>query len=98
MFDSWMRPLGALGATTVSVRDSYGSDHMAFDNAGIPGFAVIQDPLNYDSRTHHSTMDAADYVPADDLKASAAVLAALVYQASVAPEMVPRKTAPPGPL
>jgi len=94
MFDSWMRPLGALGATTVSVRDSYGSDHIAFDNAGIPGFAVIQDPLNYDSRTHHSTMDASDYVPADDLKASTAVLAALGYQASVAPEMVPRKTVP----
>ena len=90
-FDAWMRPLGALGATTVSVRDSYGSDHMAFDGAGIPAFAVIQDPLNYESRTHHSTMDAADYVPAEDLKASAAALAALAYQASVAPEMVPRK-------
>ena len=96
MFDAWMRPLGALGATTVSVRDSYGSDHMTFDSAGIPGFAMIQDPLNYESRTHHSTMDVADYVPADDLKASAAVLAALVYQASIAPEMVPRKTVPPG--
>jgi len=97
MFESWIRPLKDLGATTVSVRDSYGSDHIAFDGAGIPAFAVIQDPLNYYSRTHHSNMDSYDYVSSEDLKLSAAIMAALIYQAAVHPEMVPRKATPPSP-
>jgi len=91
VFESWLSPLKELGATTVSIRDSEGSDHQAFDHAGIPAFEVIQDPLNYYSRTHHSTMDLVDYVPPNDLKQGAAVLAAIVYQAANSPELVPRK-------
>jgi len=91
MFDAWLRPLKDFGATTVSVRESEGSDHEAFDRIGIPAFQFIQDPLNYDTRTHHSTMDVLDYVPLNDLKQSAAILAALAYEAANDPSMVPRK-------
>jgi hypothetical protein len=94
IFETWLRPLKELSATTVSIRDSGGSDHEVLDQAGIPAFGFIQDPLNYYSRTHHSTMDMLDYVPADDLKQSAAVLAALVYEAANNPVMVPRKPLP----
>jgi hypothetical protein len=95
MFEGWLKPLIEFGATTVSIRDSEGSDHEVFDRAGIPAFAVIQDPLNYMTRTHHSTMDTMDYVPADDLKTSGLVLAALIYEAANDPAMVPRKPARP---
>ena len=64
---------------------------MIFDLAGVPAFEVIQDPLNYYTRTHHSTMDLLDYVSIDDLKQSAAVLAALLYEAANEPAMVPRR-------
>jgi hypothetical protein len=95
MFEGWLQPLKEFGATTVSIRDSEGSDHEVFDRAGIPAFEVIQDPLNYMTRTHHSTMDFVDYVPPDDLKTSALVLAALIYEAANNPAMVPRKPAIP---
>jgi carboxypeptidase Q len=91
IFEAWLTPFKDIGASTVSVRDSEGSDHEVFDRAGIPGFAVIQDPLNYMTRTHHSTMDLLDYAPPDDLKSSALVLAALLYEAANDPAMVPRK-------
>ena len=91
MFEAWLNPLKEIGASTVSPRDSEGSDHEVFDRAGIPAFAVIQDPLNYVTRTHHSTMDFLDYVPPDDLKSSSLVLAALLYEAANDPKMVPRK-------
>ena len=95
MFEDWLKPLKEFGASTVSIRDSEGSDHETFDRAGLPGFEVIQDPLNYMTRTHHSTMDSMDYVPADDLKTSALVLAAIIYEAANDPAMVPRKPATP---
>ena len=69
MFEGRLKPpLKEFGATTVSIRDSEGSDHETFDRASLPGFEVIQDPLNYMTRTQHSTMDYMDYVPTDDLK------------------------------
>jgi carboxypeptidase Q len=97
VFAGWLNPFSEFGAATVSIRDSEGSDHETFDRAGIPAFAVIQDPLNYMTRTHHSTMDYLDSIPADDLKTSALVLAALIYEAANDPAMVPRKPASPQP-
>jgi len=89
-FEAWLRPLKDLGASTVSIRDSEGSDHLMLDRAGIPAFAFIQDPLNY-SRTHHSTLDLLDYVPPGDLMQAATVIAALVFEAANNPYLVPRK-------
>ncbi len=98
MFEAWLNPFKDFGAATVSIRDSEGSDHEVFDLAGIPAFAFIQDPLNYMTRTNHSTMDFLDYVPPNDLKLSALVLASLLYEAANDPAMVPRKPASPGSL
>jgi carboxypeptidase Q len=61
---------------------------------GIPGFQFIQDPLEYNSRTHHSNMDVYDRVPAADLMQAAAVIASFVYHAANRPEMLPRKPLP----
>ncbi|MCX6622663.1 MAG: M20/M25/M40 family metallo-hydrolase [Acidobacteria bacterium] len=94
VFEAWLRPLGDLGASTVTIRNSGGTDHLAFDAVGIPAFQFIQDPLEYGWRTHHSSMDTYERVPATDAMQSAAVLASLVYQAANAPGLVPRKPAP----
>jgi carboxypeptidase Q len=87
-------PFRDLGVTTISLRNTGGTDHLSFDDVGLPGFQFIQDPLDYSTVTHHSTMDTYDHlVPADLIQASA-VIASVVVQAANAPEMMPRKPLP----
>src|SRR5580700_3351560 len=87
-------PFRDLGVTTISLRDTGGTDHLSFDDVGLPGFQFIQDPLDYSTVTHHSTMDTYDHlVPADLIQASA-VIASIVAQEANAPEMMPRKPLP----
>src|SRR5205085_4205221 len=57
IFSAWMEPFKNLGMTTVSIRNTGGTDHVSFDTAGVPGFQFIQDEIEYDARTHHSNMD-----------------------------------------
>src|SRR3954451_8088644 len=94
IFESWLSPFHDLGATTVSIRKTGGTDHLSFDEAGIPGFQFIQDPLEYDSRTHHSNMDVYDRVPAADLMQASAVIASFVYNAANRDDKLPRKPLP----
>ncbi|MDH5316457.1 MAG: peptidase M28, partial [Gemmatimonadota bacterium] len=68
-----------------------GTDHLAFDAVGLPGFQFIQDPVEYSTRTHHSNMDSWDRLQPDDMKLNAAVVAAFVYLAANRPELLPRK-------
>jgi carboxypeptidase Q len=91
IFRQWFAPLADLGASTVSMFSISDTDHISFDNAGLPGFHFIQDPLEYWSRTHHLSADVYDRIPADDLKQSAVVMAAFVYNAAMADEKMPRK-------
>jgi carboxypeptidase Q len=94
IFESWLAPFKDLGATTLTLADTGGTDHKSFDAVGLPGFQFIQDPLDYMSRTHHSDDDVYDRaVPADLMQASA-IMASFVYNAAMRPEMLPRKTAP----
>jgi carboxypeptidase Q len=86
-----MAPVKDLGATTVSTKNTGSTDHLAFDWAGIPGFQFIQDPIDYETRTHHSNMDSYDHLQFDDLKQAAIIVASFVYQTSTQPEMLPRK-------
>jgi Zn-dependent M28 family amino/carboxypeptidase len=87
-------PFRDLGVTTISLRNTGGTDHLSFDDVGLPGFQFIQDPLDYSTVTHHSTMDTYDHlVPADLIQASA-VIAGVVAQEANAPEMMPRKPLP----
>lgn len=94
IFSSWLSPFRNLGATTVTIRNTGGTDHLAFDAVGIPGFQFIQDPLEYSSRTHHSNMDVYDRVVPADLMQASAIVATFVYQAANREELLPRKPLP----
>jgi carboxypeptidase Q len=94
IFAQWMEPLRDLGVTTISLRDTGGTDHEAFDAVGVPGFQFIQDPLDYGSRTHHSNMDTYERLQADDLAQAAVVEATFVYNAAMRDQMLPRKPLP----
>lgn len=94
IFESWLAPFKDLGATTVSIRKTGGTDHLSFDAVGLPGFQFIQDPVEYQTRTHHSNMDVYDRIVADDLKQMAAIVASFVYDAATREEMLPRKPLP----
>ncbi|HEX4824266.1 MAG TPA: M20/M25/M40 family metallo-hydrolase [Candidatus Polarisedimenticolaceae bacterium] len=94
IFAAWLAPFEDLGAKTISIHDTGGTDHLPFDAVGLPGFQFIQDPLDYSTRTHHSNVDVYDHVQAADLMQAAAILASVVYDAATRPEMLPRKPMP----
>jgi len=91
IFETWMRPFRDLGMTTLSMRNTGGTDHLSFDAVGIPGFQFIQDPIEYDTRTHHSNMDVYDRLQPDDLKQISVIVASFVYDAAMRDQMLPRK-------
>jgi carboxypeptidase Q len=91
IFKAWMQPFQDLGMTTLTMRDTGGTDHLSFDAVGIPGFQFIQDPLEYETRTHHSNMDVYDRLQPDDLKQAAVIVASFVYDAAMRDQMLPRK-------
>ncbi len=90
-FRQALDPLRDLGVTTLSIRDTGGTDHLAFDAVGIPAFQFIQDPVAYGTRTHHSNMDLYEHAVVEDLRQAAVVMAWLVYSAAVADQRLPRK-------
>lgn len=90
----WMAPFKDLGATTVTISNTGGTDHQSFDAVGLPGFQFIQDEVEYDTRTHHSNMDSYDHLVSDDLKQAATIIAGMVYQAAMSDQKVPRKELP----
>jgi hypothetical protein len=87
-------PFRDLGVTTISLRNTGGTDHLSFDDVGLPGFQFIQDPMDYSTVTHHSTMDTLDHVVAADLVQASAVIASVVAEEANAPEMMARKPLP----
>ena len=93
-FEPWVAPLADLGFTTVSPRAVSGTDHVAFELVGLPGFQFIQDRLEYNSRTHHSNMDVVDRVQPDDARQMAVVAAVFAYNTAMLDERLPRKPLP----
>jgi carboxypeptidase Q len=91
IFRRWMEPFTDLGAETLTLENAGGTDHLSFNAIGLPGFHFIQDPIEYWSRTHHSNADVYDRVQADDMKQAATIIAALVYNAAMMDEKIPRK-------
>jgi hypothetical protein len=91
IFEAWMRPFKDLGMNTLTMRNTGGTDHQSFDAVGIPGFQFIQDPIEYETRTHHSNMDVYDRLQPDDLKQAAVIVASFVYDAAMRDQMLPRK-------
>jgi carboxypeptidase Q len=91
IFEEWLKPIHDLGATTVTLRNTGGTDHLSFDAVGLPGFQFIQDDLEYDTLTHHSNMDVYDHLSRGDLMQAATVMAWFVYNAAMREEKLPRK-------
>ncbi len=91
IFRSWFTPFKDLGANTLTLANTGGTDHLAFDAIGLPGFQFIQDTVEYDTRTHHSNMDVFDRIQADDMKQMSVILATFVYQTAMMDEKMPRK-------
>jgi len=94
IFSRWLAPFADLGADTLTIDDTGGTDHLSFDAVGLPGFQFIQDPLDYGTRTHHSNLDVYDHIQPGDLMQAAAIMASFVFDAATRPEMLPRKPLP----
>ncbi len=94
IFTQWIEPLKDLGVTTITLRNTGGTDHLSFDAVGIPGFQFIQDPLDYETKTHHSNQDVYEHLQPGDLKQAATVEAIFVYNAAMRDQMLPRKPLP----
>jgi hypothetical protein len=93
IFKNWLAYFNDLGATTVTLSNTGGTDHQSFDGIDLPGFQFIQDPIEYNSRTHHSNYDVYDRLQADDVKQASTIMAAFVYKAAMMDERFPRKAA-----
>jgi carboxypeptidase Q len=94
IFQQWIEPLKDLGVSTITLDNTGGTDHEAFNEIGIPGFQFIQDPLDYDARAHHSNMDTYERLSPEDLAQAAVVEAIFVYNTAMRDQMLPRKPFP----
>jgi hypothetical protein len=94
LFRQWLAPFRDLGAETLSISNTGGTDHLSFDAIGLPGFQFIQDEIEYNTRTHHSNQDVFDRIQGDDLKQAATIMAAFIYATAMKDEKLPRKPLP----
>ncbi len=94
LFSQWMEPFHNVGMTTLSIRNTGGTDHLSFNEVGLAGFQFIQDPIEYDTRTHHSNMDVYERIQEPDMKQMAVIVASFVYLTANRDEMIPRKPLP----
>jgi carboxypeptidase Q len=94
IFEAWLAPFKDMGATTLTIRNTGGTDHQSFDGVGLPGFQFIQDVIEYDTRTHHSTADVYDRIQRGDVMQSAVIMASMVYSTAMRDELLPRKPMP----
>jgi carboxypeptidase Q len=91
IFRKWLTPFREMGATTLTISNTGGTDHQSFDGIGLPGFQFIQDEVEYDTRTHHSNQDVFDRIQADDMKQASVIMAAFIYNAAMMDQKFPRK-------
>jgi carboxypeptidase Q len=100
IFEEWLKPFRDLGLTTVAGitaeanRRPNATDHTSFAFVGLPGFNFLQDPMDYNTRTHHSNMDLYDRVQPGDMMQCAAIMAAFVYNTAMREQMMPRVPMP----
>ncbi|WP_269220068.1 M20/M25/M40 family metallo-hydrolase [Brevundimonas vesicularis] len=97
IFQEWLAPFASMGATTVSLRNSGGTDHVYMQTVGVPGYQFIQDPLDYSSRLHHTSIDSYDHLKAEDLRQAAIILASFLLNAANRDEPLPRMPLPTQP-
>jgi carboxypeptidase Q len=94
IFEQWFAALKDLTPGIITIRNTGGTDHLSYDAVGLPGFQFIQDPMDYDTRTHHSNMDVYDRIQAADMEQMAIIEAVFVYNAATRPEKLPRNDLP----
>jgi len=94
IFSKWLEPFADMGAKTLTISDTGGTDHLSFDGVGIPGFQFIQDEIEYNTRTHHTNMDTFDHLVPEDLKQASVIVATFVYNTAQREEKIPRKEMP----
>ena len=94
IFQAWMEPFHNMGMTTLTIRNTGGTDHLSYDAVGLPGFQFIQDEVEYDTRTHHSNMDVYERIQPNDMMRNAVIVASFVYDAANREEKLPRKPLP----
>jgi len=94
IFRKWFTAFGDPTAQTVTIENTGGTDHQSFDAIGLPGFQFIQDPLEYDSRTHHYNMDVYDRAQDPDMRQAATIIAVFAYTAANRDSKFPRKPLP----
>jgi carboxypeptidase Q len=94
VFEKWMEPFKSMGMTALSIRGVNSTDHLSFDEVGLPGFQFIQDPIEYETRTHHTNMDVYERLQEADLKQMAVIVASFVYMTANADQQLPRKPLP----
>lgn len=97
VFEEWLKPFASLGATTVSLRNAGGTDHVYMQSVGVPGFQFIQDPLDYGSRLHHTSIDSYDHLRPEDLRQAAVIMAGFLLFAANSDEPLPRMPLPTRP-
>jgi carboxypeptidase Q len=97
IFEAWLAPFRDVGATTVTLNHTGGTDHESFDGVGLPGFQFIQDALDYETRTHHTNMDVYERLQKNDLMQASAILASFAWNAAMRETMLPRKPLPKEP-
>lgn len=93
IFREWLAPFKEMGASTITINNTGGTDHQSFDAVGVPGFQFIQDEVEYETRTHHSNQDVYDRIQADDMKQAAVIMATFLYNTAMRDDALPRKTA-----
>jgi len=94
IFRAWLEPFADLDASTLTLDNTGGTDHLSFDAIGLPGFQFIQDEIDYETRTHHSNMDVFDRVQEGDVKQASVIMAAFAYDAAMREGSFPHKPLP----
>jgi carboxypeptidase Q len=94
IFEQWFAALKDLTPGIITIRNTGGTDHQSYDAVGLPGFQFIQDPMDYDTRTHHSNMDVYDRIQQADMEQMAIIEAVFVYNAATRPDKLPRNELP----
>ena len=94
----WLSPFASMGASSVVISPTTGTDHVFVQSVGIPGFQFIQDPLDYDSRVHHTSVDTFDHLKGEDLRQASIVLASVLLSAANADQPLPRPPLPTKPV
>jgi Zn-dependent M28 family amino/carboxypeptidase len=97
IFREWMEPFRSIGMSSLTIRNTGGTDHQSFDAVGLPGFQFIQDEVEYDTMTHHTNLDSYERLQPTDMMRNATIAAAFAYLTANRDDRLPRKAWSAGP-